>query len=181
MRRETKFFLALVLAISLPALLTAAPQASRPDFSGRWSLDKDASRMPGLGDIESKDMTVEHKEPKIRIRVRVLLAMGSGSSFLAAVTDGVERENEEDDAPAEEAEGAGQFTVGGASSTKIKALWNGDRLAIATATVDSEAGSTFEKEQVWTLSPDGRTLTVESVQKGGPAGEVKANEVYRRK
>jgi len=181
MRRETKFFLALALAVSLPAVLAAAPLAAHPDFSGRWSLDKAASRMPGLGDIESKDLAVEHKEPKIRIRVKALYAMGSGSSFLAAVTDGVERENEEDEAFKEEAEQAGQYTVGSSSGMKVKALWDGDRLVISTAISDTPDGSTIEKEQVWSLSPDGRTLTIEFTRKGDTEGDVRGTEVYRKK
>jgi hypothetical protein len=181
MNRETKLLPALVLAVALPAVLAAVPQASHPDFSGRWSLDKSASHMPRLGDIESKDMTVEHKEPKIGIRVKALYSMGSGSSFLGAVTDGVERENEEDAAFKEEAEQAGQYAVGSSTGMKVKALWDGDRLAISTTISDTPDGSTIEKEQVWSLSPDGQTLTVEFTRRGGPDGEVKGTEVYRKK
>ena len=188
MRRETKFFLALALAVSLPAVLTAALQASKPDFSGHWSLDISASQVPNLGDIESKKLTVKHQEPKIQIVSRTVLTMGSGANVLSAVTDGVEREStgneEEEKALQEEAEQSGRYTVGGtagSSKTRVKALWNGERLVIASTMIDDENGVTIEKEQTWTLSPDGRTLTVEFVRKGGPGGETKGTEVYRKK
>ena len=63
-RRNTGW---LIVAFGFSAALLFAAQASRPNFSGRWELDKSRSDFGSLPPDDSAMELIEHQEPKLTI------------------------------------------------------------------------------------------------------------------
>ena len=162
--------------------LTCGAQTGKPDFTGHWILDKDQSKLANADDITGITLDIKHAEPKIGVKRRIELTGGSGRNAFVVMTDGkwisdAEIEKDEEPAPAE-----GQGFVGyvGSSESKTRALWDGAKLVVNSVTKLAEDGSVIEKDSVYSLSADGKTLAIESVRRGGPQGEVKQTEIYRK-
>ena len=59
-----------------PGLIAAAPSAqAKPDFSGEWVLNRQASTLPPpVSNVESGVVYIEHREPEFRFRRTYVIA-----------------------------------------------------------------------------------------------------------
>ena len=133
----------LVLAL-LAASLLAAPQ--KPSFSGKWKYDKDRSFSNPAG-LE-QTMTVTHEGDQVKMEAHVKTARGEQDVNETYTLDGKEAAFK----PANPPNATG----------KRKASWlpNGRGILIQDETsVDGKSVSQVARK--WTLSADGKTLTVD--------------------
>lgn len=163
----------LTAAVAAAIVLACGAQTAKSDFSGKWALDKDASKGERLSSWDSAERLVEQNGSNIKASQEVTFDSGKGRRAFAAVIDG----DWHDDVPEAPAEGQGYTYSGGKSRTRAE--WNGDKLVVNSET-ESEDGTTVRTE-TWSLSPDGGTLTIEVLRKGGDGGEETSTEVYRKK
>jgi hypothetical protein len=133
---SSRFFASLImLAAALPAL-------AKPNFTGNWKLDTSKSAFGEMPAPSSMTIKVTHEEPKVSTTTSMSSDMGSFDMSANYTTDGKESTNQ---------------GFGGATTTST-AKWDGDALSITTkgAFNDSE----FTMQDRWTLSEDGKTLTI---------------------
>jgi hypothetical protein len=132
-------------------------QGAKPNFSGVWNLDKDKSDMsggPGGGPrMVSPSMTIEHKDPQLIIKRKFEFQGEERTQEMKYTTDGKPNTNE----------GFRGRTV------KSKTSWDGDKL-VTEATRETPQG-TFETKETYSLSDDGKSLTIEMTRAGatGPS------------
>ena len=135
-------------------------QGDKPDFSGTWNLDKSQSEMgggPGGGPrMMSPSMTIEHKDPQLIIKRKFDFQGEERTQEMKYTTDGKPNTNP----------GFRGNTV------KSKTHWDGDKL-VTEATRETPQG-TMETKETYSLSSDGKTLTVEMTRAGanGPGRKL---------
>jgi hypothetical protein len=77
------------LAIGLPAV--AATAQARPDFSGEWVLNRQASTLPPpVSNVDSGVVRIEHREPSFRFHRTYMIAGTSREGGYTIRTDGSE-------------------------------------------------------------------------------------------
>jgi hypothetical protein len=136
---------------------------SKPDFSGTWKLNKAKSDLGMMADRVPEDFTVkiDHKEPEIRIAQP---GMRGGTQESKVTTDG------------KPAESTTQGPMGEVKS-KAVAKWDG---AALTLDVNREmGGNTMSQSDRWTLSEDGKILTI-ARKMSGPMGEMELKQVLEK-
>ena len=122
--------LTLVIAVSL----SAAPK--RPNFSGNWELDTAKSQMRPTK-WNSLGLAVEHQEPKLKVNVTLKYPDGGDYRYLIPLTT--------DGQPA---------SVDMGKNVRVyRANWLGAKLELKW----NEEG---QRTETWSLSQDGKTLTI---------------------
>jgi hypothetical protein len=159
-----------LILINLAVALVSA--GGKVNFSGTWTLDKsktDVSQFIGVGeDIEkaqmaSMMMVVEQQGSSLRV-TRILKTQGDERKEIHTYNiDGNETTN-----------------TGFRGETVVaRAFWEGDKLVVVstrTKRVLTKDIST-ESRGVWSLSPDGKTLTI-AAQINGSRGEQRVRAVF---
>ncbi|MBI3664777.1 MAG: hypothetical protein HY236_00880 [Acidobacteria bacterium] len=150
MRKWTIGFAALFLA-AWPAL----PQAEKPNFSGRWELDKARSKLGPAPAPDAFTESIDHKEPQVIISgVTKSAVMRENTSFIKLTTDGVENLN-----------------MMNGNEFRTRTRWEGGKLV----TVVKGMGG-LELTEIRFLSKDGKTQTVDTYM-GAPKGEPQQRRV----
>jgi hypothetical protein len=132
-----------VIGIAVTLLLFAAPAVfaqKKPNFSGRWELNKTKSPPSRM---ENRVMVIEHRDPQIKVNLMEKYPDGERTwNPLQLTTDGKK----------------GFYTqVDGKSEQNFQAAWEGAKLVIKW---NQDREPTGRKTETWTLSPDGKTLTI---------------------
>jgi hypothetical protein len=122
---------------------SAAAQSAHPDFSGTWVLDAAKSQAPMLP--QSAQVVVSQSDKLLSIEHTVTNAAGTRVNKLAYHIDGTPSKNS--------ATGPEGTSIDFNSNTE----WSGRTLVITT-TADFNGG--FKQVERWTLSGDGKQLTV---------------------
>ena len=119
--------------------------AASPNFSGHWKLNTEKSK---LDEPYQEERTIDHKDPELTVSLKATADGEAEESTAKYRTDGKETRNLIDGDPL--------FTT---------AHWDGDALVFDSQLVsDTE---TVEQHDRWTLSRDGKLLTVARKQKVG--------------
>jgi hypothetical protein len=119
--------------------------AATPNFSGHWKLNTEKSK---LDEPYQEERTIDHKDPELSVNVKATADGEDDESTAKYRTDGKETRNMIDGDPL--------FTT---------AHWDGDALLVESQLIsDTETVETHDR---WTLSPDGKLLTVARKQKSG--------------
>jgi hypothetical protein len=137
-------FRMLVLALAIIGISAAAT----PNFSGHWKLNAEKSKLddPYLGLQE--DRTIEHKDPELIVNVKDVQDGEEDTNTATFRTDGKETRSYVDGDP--------QFTT---------AHWDGDALVVDSKLISDTDTTDFHDR--WTLSADGKVLTITRKQKTG--------------
>jgi hypothetical protein len=165
-----------VLVLAVGALSAQA----QPQFGGTWTLDPSQSQFPaheGRHAQKAPDGAQTQKQPP----VMKLVVEQNGNNF--KVTRSMARDNRERSYSqafvADGTERSEQGHRGGTTTTK--ATLGGDRLVTSSITTmpakDGGEAKTFSRESTWTVSPDGRTLTIDTVMHT-PRGDRTMKTVY---
>ena len=80
----------LILGLLFSATLLIVAQASRPNFSGRWELDKSRSDFGSLPPDDSAMELIQHQEPKLTITQTWRNSEGEHTVVWQLTTDGAE-------------------------------------------------------------------------------------------
>jgi hypothetical protein len=127
------------IGIALLGFITVDPQfasSKKPDLSGRWELDGAKSQLRPTK-WNNLALTVEHKEPTMKIVVTLKYPQGPDYSYQIPLTT--------DGRPA---------SVDMGKNTRLyRSTWIGSKLLIKW----NEDG---DRTETWSLSPDGRTMTI---------------------
>jgi hypothetical protein len=141
----------LILSIVLAAV---ASSQSHPDFSGTWKQDNSRSTIRPGSTIQYSNR-IELRDQKVAV-----------TTILGANGD------------RKESTYSREYVIGGRPSTLSDregdqftntVKWDGDSLVFET--VEKEKTATLTSREVWTLSPDGRTLTKKIHRTGGRGGD----------
>jgi hypothetical protein len=131
-----------VAAIFAMLALAALPALAKPNLTGDWKLNTAKSTFGDIPAPDSMTYKIDHADPKITSVSKQSSQMGEFEIHSTCTTDGKECTNE-------------GFQ---GSPTKSVMKWDGDALV---AEVKGQFGDTeFTLKQRWTLSDDGKTLTI---------------------
>lgn len=146
------------------ALAIAAFGADKPNFSGTWVLDKARSDFGQMTPPEKMERLIDHKDPVIKIKTTQSTPKGDRSADTEYTLDGKEQKQENP-------RGVVLYTP----------KWEG-----SVVVIDSKRNAMVAGQQVeitgferWSLSADGKTMTVES-KMALPNGEIKMTAVFAR-
>lgn len=146
------------LGIAAALLLLAGSSASaqrKPDFSGRWELNKTKSSPSRM---ENRIMVIEHRDPQIKVSITEKNPNGELVwNPMQLTTDGKK----------------GLYTqVDGKSEQNFQAIWEGAKLIIKWNQDREPSG---RKTEAWMLSPNGKTLTI-AFTRLPPEGKASADQ-----
>jgi hypothetical protein len=119
-----------------------AQSQAKPNFSGTWKVNVAKSDFGALPAPDSQTDQITHQEPDLKLHVAQSGQMGEMNYDAVYSTDGKEATN----------------TVNG-NVFKSTLKWDGDDLSIDTK--GSFGGNEFTAKDRWTLSEDGKTITVQ--------------------
>ena len=148
-----------------------AQKARSPNLQGTWTLDatKSDPLFRGGKPVANGTLTliIEHREPTVNIRRVVGSPSGEQVRLLSYSTDGKENKNP---------------SIRGAEVISTSS-WQQDKLVTkGRQLIDSPLGRVYtELAEVWTLSPDGKTLTIESKTTVPVVGARTHKEVFVKK
>ena len=177
--RSAKRTMGLLTAVLVLAVGALSAQA-QPQFAGTWTLDRSHSQFPaheGRHAQNAPDGAQTQQQPP----VMKLIVEQNGNSF--KVTRSMARNDRERTySQSFVADGTERTEPGHrGGTTTTKATLGGDRLVTSSTTTmparDSGDAKTFSRESTWTLSPDGRTLTIDTVMHT-PRGDRTMKTVY---
>jgi hypothetical protein len=154
----------------------AVAAEAEPQFSGAYTLDRSQSQFPRHeGKAQPDPQAQPAPRPDVRLVVEQHGAMLKVTRIIAMGT----RERSTTDTYV--ADGTDQTRRGYRGEIVTRAAFEGDRLVLTRVhTKKSDAGDrTMSRQSVWTLSPDGRTLTIDTMTQG-PHGDRAMKTVYVR-
>ncbi len=166
------------LGVLLLALVVTAAQA-QPQFSGTWVLDRAQSQLPNRGAHGKGMADPQAQPPQVKLIVE---QQGNTLKATRSVARGSHERSMSETLVIDGSEQAEQTPRGGSSVTK--ATLGGDRLVVnkthtRPAKEQGQPARTFSRDSVWTLSPDGRTLTIDTTMHT-PRGDRAMKAVYTK-
>ena len=176
---HVKRTIGLIAAVFVVAATTIAAQA-QPQFTGTWTLDRSQGQFPaheGGHGHRAPDASGDTGQPPV---VKMTVEQ-NGSNF--KVTRSMARgDRERSYSQSFVADGSESTRPGRHGATTVtKATLGGDRLVTTSTTTlpakDNGAAKTFSRESTWTVSQDGRTLTIDTVMHT-PNGDKTMKTVY---
>ena len=169
-----------LVAAVLVLAVTALTAQAQPQFAGTWTLDPSQSQLPAHGDrhgAKAPDGAQTQTQPPMV----TLVVEQNGANF--KVTRSMARDDRERSySQSFVADGTARTEPGRRGGTTVtKATLGGDRLVTTSSTTmparEGGDAKTFSRESTWTLSPDGRTLTIHTVMHT-PHGDKTMTTVY---
>ncbi len=150
-----------VLPVAVLACVCGLVQAqAKTNFSGNWKLNSSRSDFGAMPAPDSRTDTITHQDPDLKDAFTQIGQMGEVTAEVKYSTDGKETSN----------------TVRG-NPIKSTAKWDGEELV-----VDSKAsfnGSDVSMKDRWSLSADGKTLTIQR-HVVSPMGEMDQKVVLEK-
>lgn len=184
------FFSAVVMVFAIGA----AAQATNPDFSGKWKLDASQSKLDERSRIESIDMTVAQTDTELSVTTKTTRsAAPAGGSGGFGGGGGGGRGGFGGGGFGGGGDGTTKYTLDGKETTvdqpgpngsipvKFKAKFDSGKLRLnQTRTLNTPGGEfTLTTKEEWSLSEDGKTLTVKRTQ-DTPRGSTSSTMVFAK-
>jgi hypothetical protein len=144
-----------VVAVFAMTFLAAHAQAAT-NFTGAWKLNLSKSDYGPVPQPDTMTRTINHNDPSLQISTYQKGAQGEATTELKYTTDGKPAENK-------------------AANSTGTAKWDGDKLVVDS--VRDLNGTEIKFHDVWNLSADGKTLTINS-HLIVPQGEVDLTLVF---
>lgn len=182
--KKTFFLTAFICLLAVSAFA----QDKKPDFSGTWELDVAKSKLDERMRVESMTMTVAQTEKELTVTTKIKRAprpeggapmggggMGRGGGMGGGdMTATYSLDGKETTAPAP----GGQF--GGMAT--MKAEFDGANLKLTSnRSFETPMGTAnIKNEETWSLSADGKTLTVNREQ-STPRGNFSSEMIFAKK
>ena len=151
-----------LLTLALVVVCAVGLSAQGTNFSGSWALDEAKSQMPQMGNRgggrgAGGPMTIKQTATELTIE-----RAGMGGQTMTTVY---------------KLDGSETVTTTGRGEQKSTCKWDGGKLVVKT--VADFQGNTMETTAVYSLSADGKVLTVETTRMT-PNGEMKSTMVYNK-
>jgi hypothetical protein len=167
--------------VLLLALAVTAAQA-QPQFTGTWVLDRTQSQLPSHG-AHGRHGKGAADRPATPPELKLIVEQqGNMLKATRAVVKGT-REHAMSETYVVDGSEQTETTRRGATSVTTATL-GGDRLVVSKthtrpAREQGQPARTFARESVWTLSPDGRTLTIDTTMHT-PGGDRTMKAVFNK-
>jgi hypothetical protein len=167
-------------ALLLLGIGVTAAQAE-PQFAGSWVLDRSQSQLPtheGRGhkapDAQQAP-DVQRQPPQVTL---VVAQQGNTLKVTRTFAMGTRANSTTDTIVAD---GSDQIRQGYRANVVVRSTFDGDRLIVThTRTKKTDQGEkTMSRQSVWTLSPDGRVLTIDTTMQS-ERGDRAMKTVYQR-
>ncbi len=129
----------------LCAAMAVAAQESRPNLSGTWNLDASRSDFGPMPPPDSIVLVVAHKDPALKVTSTQKVEQATLTNERNLTTDGKPNTNK-------------LRSLDGEQDVVSTSRWNGAAL-VTTFKMQSQ-GIALDMKDTWTLSADGKTLTV---------------------
>jgi len=167
-------------ALLLLGIAVAAAQAE-PQFGGSWVLDRSQSQLPAHEGRTQKapdaqeQPPAQHQPPQVTL---VVAQQGNTLKVTRTVAMGTRQHSMTDMIVAD---GSDQVQQGYRGNVVTRSAFEGDRLVVThTRTKKTDQGEqTMSRQSVWTLSPDGRVLTIDTTMHSS-RGDRALKTVYQR-
>jgi hypothetical protein len=137
-RQMTRLFPLVLLTVAFGI----AHAQAKPNFSGTWKVNTAKSDFGAMPAPDTRTDKITHEDPDLKLHVAQSSQMGEMNYDAVYTTDGKECTN----------------SVNG-NVFKSTLKWEGDELALDTK--GSFNGNEFTAKDRWTLSEDGKTMTVQ--------------------
>jgi hypothetical protein len=162
------------MALLLLGIGVAVAQAE-PQFAGSWVLDRSQSQFPSHEGQAQKVPDAQRQPPQVTL---VVAQQGNTLKVTRTFAMGTHERSSTDTIVADGSDKIGQGYRG---NVTIRSAFEGDRLVIThTRTKKTDQGEqTMSRQSVWTLSPDGRVLTIDTTMHS-PRGDRAMKTVYQR-
>jgi len=147
-----------VVLAAVALLVGVVTQAASQNLSGEWKLNFAKSNYGKFPAPSSMTRKIAHNDPKLILTTTQKGPQGEVTSKLTYTTDGKESVNQ----------------VAGGEAKGI-AQWIGDKLMIESSR--EFQGVTLKQKDIWTLSSDGKTLTIDT-HVSIPNGEFDIKQVF---
>ena len=157
MARRSVLFGFFLVILCLPG---GNARAATPDFSGYWKLNPAKSNFGSFPAPQSNTRQIVQKGPRLSMTTVQKGPQGEVTSEFVYTTDGKPVTNKQK-----------------SGESKGSAQWIGDKLMIETSR--DVQGTTLLQKDIWTLSADGKTLTVDS-HVTLPNGEFDIKQVFEK-
>ena len=141
------------------AMGVASAQA-KPNFSGDWKLNIEKSNFGQMPAPTSSTEKITHNDPELKVVTAQTGGFGDYTSEFSFTTDGKDCPNQLND-----------FKI------TSKVTWDGDTL-LFDSKMDFQ-GNAMTGSEKWTLSPDGKTLTI-ARHISGPMGEGDTTSILEK-
>jgi len=151
-------------AVLLAITLSTAAQGL-PNFSGTWTLDTAKSDFGPMPGPDSVVMTIDHKDPALKVNVAQKSQMGDATNDSTYTTDGKENTNK-------------MRSPAGEQDVKSTTKWSGKKLA-TSRTIEAQ-GMSIGIEETWDLSAYGKVLTIDRTL-NTPQGAFSTKMVMNKK
>jgi hypothetical protein len=142
--------------VLLFAALSMLPVSAAPNLSGSWILNVAKSQYGQFPAPEIMTRQIQYNDPALSLSTYQKGAQGEVTTDLKYTTDG-------------------KPVVNGANQGS--AHWDGDKLVIESSR--DYQGTKLTQREEWTLSPDGKTLTIATHVKL-PNGEFDVKQVFEK-
>lgn len=129
------------IALAALAIAVAVPMMAKPNFNGEWKLNTTKSNFGEMPAPDRMSMKINHEDPKLAVHMSQAGQFGEMDWDTKYTTDGKESTNIIRDSP---------------STSVVK--WDGDALVFDTK--GKFGDNDFTMKDKWTLSEDGKTLTM---------------------
>ena len=161
-------------AVLLLAVGTVAAPA-QPQFAGTWMLDRAQSQLPTHGGKRADGADAQAPRPEVKL---VVEQQGNVVKVTRTMVRGT---RERSMTETYVTDGTDQAEPGHRGSVVTRAAFDGDRLVVTeTRTMKGDQGDrTMSRQSIWTLSPDGKVLTIETTLHT-PRGDRNIKSVYVR-
>jgi hypothetical protein len=169
-----------MMALLLLGLGVATAQAE-PQFGGNWVLDRSQSQFPAhrsraqnAPDAQQQP-PAQHQPPQVTL---VVAQQGNTLTVTRTFAMGTRSHSMTDTIVAD---GTDRVQPGYRGNVVTSSAFNGDQLVVTTTrTKKTDQGEqTMSRQSVWTLSPDGHVLTIETTMHS-PRGDRAMKTVYQK-
>ena len=162
------------MALLLLGIGVVAAQAE-PQFTGSWVLDRSQSQFPTHEGRAQKAPDAQVQPPQVKLQVA---QQGTTLKVTRTFTMGTREHSMTDTIVAD---GSDQTHQGYRGNVVTRSAFEGDRLVVTqTRTKKTDQGDqTMSRQSTWTLSSDGRVLTIDTTMHS-PRGDHAMKTVYQR-
>src|SRR3989442_2175823 len=145
------------MTLLLLAVGVVAAQAE-PQFAGDWVLDRSQSQFPTHEGRGPDGSNAGRQRPDVKL---VVQQQGNTLKVTRTMTMGSRERSMTDTVVTD---GSDQAHQGYRGNVVTRAAFEGDRLVVTRTHVkkDDQSDQTMSRQSIWTLSPDGRVLTIDT-------------------
>jgi hypothetical protein len=166
LKKTIKLFYSGVFVLALLAVFCGSTTFQKVNFSGIWKVDTLKSNYGGYGPAAAA-VTLKIVQAKDTISIERTIHPGRGVA--RSFTDKLPLD------------GKAITNTKGTTKSSVSIKWSGQTLVETSSYRDDKFNKTYQATETWTLSPDGKTLTIDRVvANDGEGGHGASKAVYHR-